>query len=123
MRALHRPTRLRAAAWALLALAVLGGHGLLWQALRPSALAPAPRLADRPAPQVLVQKIMAAPPTMAAPAAEALPRRTRPAAPAPAAAVVAAAQVPPPAAESRPPAGTFELPVYATRLPDPAQLH
>jgi hypothetical protein len=29
MRSLHRPTRLRAAAWAVLALAVLLGHGLL----------------------------------------------------------------------------------------------
>jgi hypothetical protein len=123
MRSLHRPARLRVAALALLALAVLGGHGLLWHALRSSAVAPAPGLAHRPTPQLVVRTIVAAPPAMPAPAAEALPRRTRPAAPAPAAEMVAAAQLPPPAAESRPLTGASELPVHATRLPDPAQLH
>ena len=117
----------RAAAWLLLALAVLLGHGLLlhaaagapacragsasavagrWQPLRVRMLSPPPpRRCSRPWPN---------PPSR---------RRARPAAPKPPArpAVVAPQGVPVPVPRTalhRPAAA--ELPVYATRLPDPA---
>ena len=127
MRSLHRPTRPRVAAWVLLALAVLLGHGLLLRALLPVAGLPALQLAQGPAPPLWVHTLTLPQPEMPRPAvAQAPPRRTvSPAATAAAARVAPVAPVaqPSPPAEASPPAGTAELPVYATRLPDPVELH
>ncbi len=130
MRSLHRPTGPRSAAWALLALAVLLGHGLVWQALRPAPGPPALQAALRPtAPRALhlLQPPAPAPAAAAAAAAvtEAPPRRAPPrsARVAPQAPAAAEPQPPAPAPTRLAPAGSTELPVYATRLPDPARLH
>ena len=53
MRSLHRPTRPRVAAWALLVLAVLLAHGLLWQALHTVAGSTGLQALLRPQPQTL----------------------------------------------------------------------
>lgn len=151
MRSLHHPTRLRAAAWAVLALAVLLGHGLLWQALRPAPAPPGQQAAHRPVPQRVLQLLespapAARPEPLPAAVAVAPPRRALPPA-APGAAMAAIALMPPiapvgpmaaiaqavpmtdmsalpaPAAATPALADSAELPVYATRLPDPARLH
>ncbi len=124
MRSLHRPTWPRAAAWTLLSLAVLLGHGLLWHALQPAPGVPALPAVSRPALQLAVRTLTPATPAQpdAVPAQAPL-RRSAPAL-VPAAPVASAAAQPTAAApESPAPAGTAELPVYATRLPDPARLH
>jgi len=137
MRSLQPSTRLRLEAWALLALAVLLGHGLLLRAVWPTTGMPALQLAVRPAATLVVralilpqpeppQPVMAqvpAPPRSALSPAAAPAAPATPPAPIALAAPEAAAAPPLPAADINPLVGNAEVPVYATRLPGPAQLH
>ena len=130
----------RAAAWALLALAVLLAHGWLLHALLPPPAAWAAVAA--PGPAVALRLIVSDAPRPAAevpvPGAVAEPRPAAARARAPAVAQAAAARpqtlpVPPRASATAPQAAqaapvvaaaeAAEIPVYATRLPDAAQLH
>jgi hypothetical protein len=117
----------RAAAWLLLALAVLLGHGLLLHLLRPSPAEPAMQAGDRPAAPLQVRALSLPPPPRVAAVGEPAiaPAPRRPAAPKPLAppVVVAAQAEPVPQPEPAAPAGAAELPVYATRLPDSTALH
>jgi len=104
-------------------LAVLLGHGLLWQALRPVLGTPALQATHRPAPQLVLRLLeLPAPAPLPRAVAEAPPRRPSPRT-APVVPLAAVPMLPPPAAASPAPAGSAELPVYATRLPDPGRLH
>jgi hypothetical protein len=116
----------RAAAGLLLALAVLLAHGLLLHLLQAPPVEPAMQAGDRPAAPLQVRTLSLPPPALAAvaePAVEPVPRR--PAAPTPPAppGFIAQQAEPAPVPEPAAPAGAAELPVYATRLPDPAALH
>ncbi len=120
----------RAAGWLLLAVAVLLAHAGLLNLLQPPPAEPAAPGGERPAAPMRVRTLSLAPPLAAnaqvEPAAAAVPRRpvAPPPRPAPAAAAAAVATAAEAAlAASAAPAGAAELPVYATRLPDPAELH
>ena len=116
----------RAAAGLLLALAVLLGHGLLLQLLQPLPAEPAAQGGGRPLEPLRVRMLSPPPPVLAAVAEPAvappLPRPAAPKPPAPPAPVAPQAE-PVPLPEPATPAGAPELPVYATRLPDPAEMH
>ncbi len=117
----------RAAGWLLLALAVLLAHAGLLHLLQPAPAEPAVPAGDRPAALLLVRTLSLPPPPAAEAVAEpaAAPAPPRPVArqaPALAAAVVPQAE-PAPAAQAAAAPGAAVLPVYATRLPDPAELH
>jgi len=116
----------RAAAWLLLALAVLLGHGLLLHLLQPPPAELAAQSGGRPLEPLRVRMLSPPPPVLAAVAEPAVaPPLSRPAAPKPPArpAIIALQGEPVPVPEPAAPAGAAELPVYATRLPDPAALH
>ena len=118
----------RSAAAGLLALAVLLGHVMLLRGLRPDLPLPQAAL---PAPTTSVQLL--APPKPPAPLsaptpppASPAPRVTRnkaPAVPVAAMPAIAAAQETPATPADPVPADDTPVPVYATRLPDPALLH
>jgi len=117
MRSLRRAPRV--AAWALLALAALLMHGLLLQALRPPPAVLAPAASHGP---VVALRLIAPPPPAPGPESPvvAVMPEPKPAAPRPRAVPT------PPSAPTTPPEPDVEaaaLPVYATRLPDAAQLH
>jgi hypothetical protein len=118
------PNLPRAAAALLLALAVLLGHGVLLDSLWPDAPLPQAR---RPAAATTVRLLAPAPIPAAAPQAPAPTRAAvRSKAPAPPAAVPpvpAVAPDTPPATAEAAAGDDTPLPVYATRLPDPALLH
>jgi hypothetical protein len=102
---------------------VVLGHGLLRQALQPPPGTPALRVAARDglplAMRLLApQRLAPQPPALA----EALPQRTAPPR-VPAAAVAVPLPAARPVDPGPAPVGSAELPVYATRLPDPVQLH